>query len=213
MGFLRHQSLSSFWGKLGAHICLPILSSLEGTECAMLIPVSPLIHPPALISASALENNPTPRDPTLGAWRSLLRRIWWVRELEGWGFLLVCFCTFWLLLLVPHSSLNTQHLSLLEPPIVEQRCRASHHRAATVFLWSRSRLKSGGRAGKTGTQLSQCLQERRLCDPSPGAGRDLKQAAEWVSWCNALLQCAKCHCLWDEQSKTWANKKWFLSNK
>ena len=45
MDFLRHQSLISFWGKFGAHICLPFLSSLEGTECVMADPCFPTDPP------------------------------------------------------------------------------------------------------------------------------------------------------------------------
>lgn len=56
MGFLRHQSLSSFWGKAWCTHLLPTLSShLKELSVRCLIPVSPLIHPPGLISASALE--------------------------------------------------------------------------------------------------------------------------------------------------------------
>ena len=127
--------------------------------------VSPLIHSPGLISASALENDPTPQDLTLGAWRSLPGRTWWVRALKCWGFFVRLFFHLLTALTAPSAFSETP---------APQSARPSRHwmdgcsephitRQPRPFSESRSRLKSGGWAGETGTQPSQCFQEPRLC--------------------------------------------------
>lgn len=190
----------------------PSHPSLEGTEDAWSLSPHWSTHP-GLISASALENDAA-LEITLGAWRSLPRRIWWVRSWKAEGFLFAGFFVFWLLLLLPYPSLNTQHLSLLESPLVKQRCRASHYRAATAFLWSRSRLKSGGsRTGKT--EPSSAGASR-----SPGSvihPLELGETPQTSCLVSQLMQRTVTVCevplplRWAKQNL--GKQKWFLSNK
>lgn len=141
-------------------------SSLHLKELSATWPmtVSPLIHSPGLISASALENDPTLQDLTLGAWRSLPRRKMVSQGVEMLrGFRL--FFHFLTVLTAPSP--------FSEPP-APQSARPSHHwvdgcsephitEQPRPFSESRSRLKSGGWAGETGTQPNQSFQEPRLC--------------------------------------------------
>lgn len=102
-----------------------------------LMPVSPLIHPPGLISASALENDPTPQDYFRGmkgiAWK--IRWVWsW--KTEGFLFLLSTLLLHWRFwrsfapMPLPFSAYPTPQPP--KPPTTEQVFGAFHLRAAMV---------------------------------------------------------------------------------
>lgn len=210
------------WGQEPrTHLSPPL--HLKELSMGWLMPVSLLTHPPGLTGAFALD-----KDPALGAWRPLPRRIWWLREMKYWGFfcLLTSLRIFKILsthalafLWIPSTPVfpNLPPLSRCwEPPTTEQ---------LWLFSDSRSPMKSGSQAARQAKQEPSSASSSRspgLCDPSPGTllccpvtKRGVKEANEWVSWWNVPLPCAKCHrhCNKQSQSKPQQTKKWILSNK
>lgn len=156
-------------------------SSLHLKELSATWPmtVSPLIHSPGLISASALENDPTLQDLTLGSWRSLPRRKMVSQGVE----MLRGFRLFFHFLTV-----LTAPLPFSEPP-APQSARPSHHwvdgcsephitEQATAFLWITftSEVRWLGRRDRSPAQPEL-----------PGAQALCYVRTEWVSWWNALV--------------------------
>lgn len=197
------------------------------------MPGSPLIYTPRLISASALENDPTPHDYPRGtkviAWKNTVSQ-----GAETLKFVL--FFVFYLpTALKLLKILSTHALSVLctpstsvsaNLPPLSRRLELSTSEQPCSFSESHSPAESWGQvAGQAKQEPSSAGASRRprLCDPSPGnflccrvLGRGVKHAKEWVSrwnvhsisvWNDTAVKTSKA------KAKHWQTKKWFLSNK